>query len=106
MTDILAYIAVCGLLSGAKGYGDAAFERAKHPMDLWHLVTRGALWLACVWPWLFDKPSDFAVAWPVTFTFYSWLWILIGGFVGIHGFWAGKRLGGKRWQSKYLPWLR
>ena len=94
MTNILAYIAVCGLLSGAKGYGDAAFERAKYPYDLWHLVTRGALWLSCTWPFFVPLPETW------------WLWIPVGGLVGIHGFWAGKRIGGKRWQSKYLPWLK
>ena len=92
MTSILAYLAVCGLLSGAKGYGDAAFERAKTPWDLWHLVTRFALCLACTWPWLFDLPP--------------WWTIVPGAIVGVAGFYGGQRAGGKRWPSIWLKFLR
>ena len=92
MGSILAYLAVCAVLSGAKGYGDAAFERARTPFDTWHLVTRGGLWLACLWPFAFALPP--------------WWAIPIGAIGGIVGFWVGKRLGGKRWPSAWVPWLR
>lgn len=86
--DLLLYLLAVAVICSTKGFWDANGHKAARPWDLYHLVARAGLAVACLWGLWLHPPAWGAI--PAA---------LVG--------WAAFRLGsGRKWPSTWTTLLR